>query len=71
MDSAIGGMSNESVQFPTTELVTFAEQLRSSTSSLSSSMYEYVVSHGRMYHKYKEGSKLSISIDEVSLMILF
>jgi hypothetical protein len=30
---------------------------RSSTASLSSSIYEYVEENGRTYHKYKDGSK--------------
>lgn len=32
-------------------------------------MYENVVSHGRTYHKYKDGSKLWISEDGLSLML--
>ena len=32
-------------------------------------MYEHVVSHGRTYHKYKDGSKLWIPNDGMSLML--
>jgi hypothetical protein len=33
-------------------------------------MYEHVVSHGRTYHRYKDGSKLWILDDGMSLMLL-